>query len=116
MWSTIKWCLPLNISEKKMFQQSKLHYLGKSHRQHVLFRESLQKDLSVFDQKKDFLTSEKPGNGLLKICFQMYKSRQGKYLSSTFSMHYGTKLRVFQFQFLHRLNITWPRGDTKFLL
>ena len=28
--------------------------------QPVLFRESLQKDLSDFGQKKDFLTSEKP--------------------------------------------------------
>ena len=46
---------------KVMFQQSKLHYLGKSHRQPVLFRENLQNVLSDFAQKKDFLTSEKPG-------------------------------------------------------
>ena len=46
---------------EKMFQQSKRHYLGKSHRQPVLFRESLQNVLSVFAEKKDFLTSEKPG-------------------------------------------------------
>ena len=43
-----------------MFQQSKLHNLRKSHRLPALFRESLQKDLSDFGQKKDFLTSEKP--------------------------------------------------------
>ena len=36
-----------NESEK-MFQQSKLHYLEKSHRQPVLFRESLQNFLSDF--------------------------------------------------------------------
>ena len=44
-----------------MFQQSKLHYFGKGRQQPVLFRESLLKDLSDFGQKKDFLTSEKPG-------------------------------------------------------
>ena len=43
-----------------MFQQSKLHYLGKSHQQPVLFRESLQNVLADFAEKKDFLISEKP--------------------------------------------------------
>ena len=35
--------------------------LGKSQRQPVLFQESLQNVLSDFAQKKDLLTSEKPG-------------------------------------------------------
>ena len=66
-----------------MFQQSKPHYLGKSRRQPNLLRESLHKDLSYFGQKKDFLTKEKPG----KV------AEVGKYLSATFSMHYGNEVK-----------------------
>ena len=76
-----------------MFQQSKLHYIGKGRRQPVLFRESLQKDSSDFSQKKDFLTSEKQGK---VACWRsLFKciSELGKYLSATFSMHYGNEVK-----------------------
>ena len=71
-----------------MFQQSKLHYLGKSHVQPVLFRESLQNVLSDFAQKKDVLSSEKPGKVACWKSFFKCTSELGKYLSATFSMYY----------------------------
>ena len=85
-----------------MFQQSKLHYLGKSHRQPVLFRESLQNDLSVFGQNKDFLTSEKPG----KVAWWDLFSNVQVNWQNTFPLPFlcttETKLRVFQLKFLRR--------------
>ena len=86
-----------------MFQQSKLHYLGKfSHRQPVLFRESLQNVLSDFAQKKDFLTSEKPGKVACWRFFFKCTSELGKYLSVTFSMYYGNEVNGMSNKFLHR--------------
>ena len=74
--------------KKKCSNRSKLHYLGKSHWQPVLFRESLQNVLSDFAQKKDFLTSEKPGKVACWRSFFKCTSELGKYLSATFSMYY----------------------------
>ena len=85
-----------------MFQQSKLHYLGKSHGQPVLFRKSLQKVLSDFAQKKDFLTSESQGKWLAEDLFLNVQVNW----ENTYQLHFlcttETKLRVFQFKFLHR--------------
>ena len=76
-----------------MFQQSKLHYLRKSRRQPGLFRESLQKYLSHFGEKKDFLTSEKPGKVACWRYFFKCTSELGKYLSAIFSVHYGNEVK-----------------------
>ena len=69
----------------------------------VLFRESLQNFWSDFDQKKDFLTSEKPGKVACWRSFFKCTSELGKY---TYQLPFlcitETKLRVFQFKFLHR--------------
>ena len=81
-----------------MFQQSKLHYFGKSRLQPVLFRESLLKDLSDFGQKKDFLTSEKPGKVACWRSFFKCTSELGKYLSATFSMYYGNEVKGISIQ------------------
>ena len=85
-----------------MFQQSKLHYLGKSHRQPVLFQESLQNVLSDFDKKKDFLTSQKPGKVARWRSFFKCTSELGNTYQLPFLYTTETKLRVFQFKFLHR--------------
>ena len=85
-----------------MFQQSKLHYLRKSHGQPVLFRKSLEKVLSDFAQKKDFLTSESQGKWLAEDLFLNVQVNW----ENTYQLHFlcttETKLMVFQFEFLHR--------------
>ena len=43
-------------------------------------------------QKKDFLTSEKPGKVACWRYFFKCTSEMGKYLSATFSMHYGNEV------------------------
>ena len=85
-----------------MFRQSKLHYLRESHRQPGLFRESLQKNLSDFGQKKDFLTNEKPGKLACWRYFFKCTSELGNTYQVPFLCTTETKLRVFQFKFLHR--------------
>ena len=81
-----------------MFQQSKFHNLGKSHWQPVLFRESFQNVLSDFDQKKNFLTSEKPGKVACWRYFFKCTSELGKYLSATFPMYYRNEVKGISIQ------------------
>ena len=76
----------LKHSRKKCSNNQKFNYLGKSHPQPVVFRESLQNVWSDFAQKKDFLSSEK-WTGKIPISYLFYALR---------------KRRVFQFKFLHR--------------
>ena len=82
-----------------MFQQSKLHYLGKSHREPVLFRESLQNVLSDFSQKKDFLTSEKPGK--VACWSQYFFSNVQVNWENTYQLSFLCTWRVFQLKLLH---------------
>ena len=73
--------------------------------QPVLFRESLQNDLSDFGQKKDFLTSEKPKKvaswRYFFKCTNWETTYQLPFLCTT-----ETKVKVFQFKFLHRKVVT----------
>ena len=88
-----------------MFQQSKLHYLGKSHRQSVLFREVCKTFYQILLKRKTSSPVKSQGKSLAEDLFSNVQVNwENTYLSATFSMYYRNEVKegYFNFKFLHR--------------